>query len=441
MTSIDIPRNLPRLVDAQSLRDPSGVSENLEGASTSGADSFDSLLQGWAGRSPRSGTDPQTAGDLEQHEPVVEGNASDASGTTIASSVFTLLQRILPGPEAQNTGANAQNGDPSSDLPSEEMPQPQGERRIPDLKMAPKLMVAVQHQETHFKPVLEKVETGSQPEDGAGEAGNSSERSSTDEAARKPLHPGHLDRQGNARDIRGPIPPSHLSQAKPEIKAQFEDTASAASEKSAIGRSGEHAEGQKILSASAAAPNEGASLPLEMLHRIASAVRSDLQETTDRSPARSPQEAGPVRTMSIKASESALRVLHLQLHPADLGTVSIRMRLSGDSLEMNLHVEREETAQLLRHDTEKLSALLRGSGYRPDTISIHVGEAAAQDRIVTRQQADAQMQGQSFTQGGASQGGRSRDQERQHANTRAEHHNNANEDKIVGGAGSGTIYL
>ncbi|MBY0294846.1 MAG: flagellar hook-length control protein FliK, partial [Methylobacterium sp.] len=65
-----------------------------------------------------------------------------------------------------------------------------------------------------------------------------------------------------------------------------------------------------------------------------------------------------------------LRILTLQLNPADLGAVTVRMRLRDGDLEMNLGASRAETAELLRKDAGVLADLLRGSGYRPEILTI-----------------------------------------------------------------------
>ncbi|VUD74985.1 hypothetical protein MET9862_05622 [Methylobacterium symbioticum] len=77
-------------------------------------------------------------------------------------------------------------------------------------------------------------------------------------------------------------------------------------------------------------------------------------------------------------AEGPLRLLTLQLHPADLGAVVVRMRLQDGRLEMNLQASREETADLLRKDREALGELLRGAGYRPDIVTIQSGPADQQ---------------------------------------------------------------
>jgi flagellar hook-length control protein FliK len=78
-----------------------------------------------------------------------------------------------------------------------------------------------------------------------------------------------------------------------------------------------------------------------------------------------------------KLSDGVLRVLDIQLHPAELGVITVKMRLSGDKLEMELHASRGETAELLKKDSEALSSLLRSSGYRPDVVSVHASRPDA----------------------------------------------------------------
>ncbi|MCJ2036247.1 flagellar hook-length control protein FliK [Methylobacterium sp. J-068] len=75
--------------------------------------------------------------------------------------------------------------------------------------------------------------------------------------------------------------------------------------------------------------------------------------------------------------DGPLRLLTLQLHPADLGVVLVRMRLRDGQLEMNLHASREETATLLRAGGEVLNDLLRQGGYQPERVTISSGAPAA----------------------------------------------------------------
>lgn len=130
-----------------------------------------------------------------------------------------------------------------------------------------------------------------------------------------------------------------------------------------------------------------ASLPPAMLQRIASAIASEGETISGLPEAPLRKVDGTHGSLVIKSSDRAVRVLNLQLHPAELGVVTVKMRLAGDKLEMELHAQSEDTAQLLRKDSEKLSALLRGSGYRPDVLAIHApGDSAPSDGSQQRQQ-------------------------------------------------------
>lgn len=73
--------------------------------------------------------------------------------------------------------------------------------------------------------------------------------------------------------------------------------------------------------------------------------------------------------------QSAVKVLHIQLQPAELGTVTVRMVLTRDALEVQLDVSRQETAQLLQQDREVLSKVLQSTGYVLDGLTVHVVDA------------------------------------------------------------------
>jgi hypothetical protein len=73
-------------------------------------------------------------------------------------------------------------------------------------------------------------------------------------------------------------------------------------------------------------------------------------------------------------SDSALKVLHIQLQPADLGTVTVRMSLKLDALEIQLDATRQETAYMLRQDREALSKVLQSAGYALDGVTVHIAE-------------------------------------------------------------------
>ena len=70
--------------------------------------------------------------------------------------------------------------------------------------------------------------------------------------------------------------------------------------------------------------------------------------------------------------ESAAKVLHIQLQPEGLGTVTIRMSVKDQALRLDLEVGRGETAHLIQRDRDTLSALLRSAGYMIDGVEVRV---------------------------------------------------------------------
>lgn len=71
-----------------------------------------------------------------------------------------------------------------------------------------------------------------------------------------------------------------------------------------------------------------------------------------------------------------VRLLDIQLSPDDLGTVNVRMRLSGNGLEIRLRASNAETAKMLERDQTALLDLLAASGITADSITIVGGDGA-----------------------------------------------------------------
>jgi chemotaxis protein MotD len=105
------------------------------------------------------------------------------------------------------------------------------------------------------------------------------------------------------------------------------------------------------------------------------------------------------------AAKPVLKVLQIQLQPAELGTVSVRIELRDGALELHVEAAKAETAEIIRGDKDTLSNLLRSSGYNVDAGSIRVADG---DKTAASQQsgqqggAQANMQSSSQPQyGGA----------------------------------------
>ncbi|KQQ30826.1 hypothetical protein ASF53_17115 [Methylobacterium sp. Leaf123] len=133
-----------------------------------------------------------------------------------------------------------------------------------------------------------------------------------------------------------------------------------------------------------------APVPASPLRQIVDAVAAQLPAAPAAMAAQSarpvpgPTEAGP------------LKILTLQLHPADLGSVLVRMRLQDGRLEMSLRTSREETAERLRKEGDLLSGLLREAGYEPEVVTIQSGGPGA---------GESAPRGQGFASFAGSQGG------------------------------------
>lgn len=86
------------------------------------------------------------------------------------------------------------------------------------------------------------------------------------------------------------------------------------------------------------------------------------------------QPAG-LQPVDVKPGMSKLKVMHIQLQPESLGSLTVRMSLRDDMLELHIDAARAETADLIQRDREVLSSLLRAVGYTADDAQIRVTHA------------------------------------------------------------------
>ena len=121
-------------------------------------------------------------------------------------------------------------------------------------------------------------------------------------------------------------------------------------------------------------------------HQIADRVASEASTLT----AQTGRPDAP--TFAVK-HEPAAKVLHIQLQPDGLGTVTIRMSVKDQSLRLDLEVGRGETAHLIQRDRETLSALLRSAGYLIDGVDVRIADPAGANAQTGSGQANTPMQG------------------------------------------------
>lgn len=65
-----------------------------------------------------------------------------------------------------------------------------------------------------------------------------------------------------------------------------------------------------------------------------------------------------------------VRMMTLELDPPNLGAVTVKMRLAGDSVEIHLTADRYETTQMLRQERGALTDAMQSAGYTFDIAAI-----------------------------------------------------------------------
>lgn len=105
-------------------------------------------------------------------------------------------------------------------------------------------------------------------------------------------------------------------------------------------------------------------------------------------------------------SDGAVKVLHLQLEPANLGGVTVTLALKDDVITVHLEASRQETALAIEKDRAELSNALKSAGYVVDNISAQPSDGMRsssqfQPQAVTN---DGQMSSSFQSQGNAQQG-------------------------------------
>jgi flagellar hook-length control protein FliK len=96
----------------------------------------------------------------------------------------------------------------------------------------------------------------------------------------------------------------------------------------------------------------------------------------DSSPDPTAGSALPTPQLSTASPNSTLKVLTVQLEPADLGSVAIKMRLTGNHLDMEVMAAQHDTLRALSNDHDRLRDTLQSCGYSIDNLSIKASPSA-----------------------------------------------------------------
>ncbi|MDF2810260.1 MAG: hypothetical protein K0S56_1291 [Microvirga sp.] len=264
------------------------------------------------------------------------------------------------------------------------------------------LNVIVRQQEAHFRPIVEGFTTKPVFGDGNLNTGSSVAQDGSSDAFASVVLRSDAKQTKIADSPDLGLELSRSDAVSPKTSASLPEARSNQSAANALGPAMEIS-----AKAEAATKSEGPpSLAPAMLERIAGAIVDEVKPVAS-SLGRSLPADGVAFVATARASEAVVRLLNIQLHPADLGLVTIKLQLSGDNLQMDVQVSNEETARMLKHDSERLTALLRASGYRTEAINIHSGhtEPAQLDPVQSqRQQSLGQSQQEAFQQGASQQG-------------------------------------
>jgi chemotaxis protein MotD len=115
-----------------------------------------------------------------------------------------------------------------------------------------------------------------------------------------------------------------------------------------------------------------------------------------------------------------VKSLTLRLHPADLGAVTLTVRLKSQEIELRLETESEATLKLLQRDRSVLHDVLQAAGYDADAAALHIVLKPAAETLQaappqpSSQPSTGSAHQQSFTphsQPGSSHPGHRREQE------------------------------
>jgi chemotaxis protein MotD len=248
--------------------------------------------------------------------------------------------------------------------------------------------VFVVHRQTHFAPIApltsRHAASPGVTELPASDASALADGTETPGADAKPMgpHPA-VTATGGKDGEQWPAPgsPSRspVAEAGPQVQAATTDDAFEAPQ---VGR------GAGLMGDEALPP---AQLPSSPVRQIADRIAADIAPVGDKVPIDSASSAMKA------AATHPLKVLTIQLQPVELGTITVRIALRNDALELQIEAGRRDTARLLDADRETLAGLLRSAGYSVEAMTVRAVEppGAAASSGLSQGHPDAGPQSQS----------------------------------------------
>ena len=143
--------------------------------------------------------------------------------------------------------------------------------------------------------------------------------------------------------------------------------------------------------------------------QVANAVVSDLKS----SPAPTASAAADLVGAQSNAPDQPVKILTVNLEPPDLGNVTVRLRLVGTEVSVQLAAQRKDTSTMLDQQRDQIRDLMQSAGYVADVAPVQhgsldgfqagSGQPQSQPQLASQQQQSSQSQG-AFSGGGTSSG-------------------------------------
>ncbi|MGX4802604.1 flagellar hook-length control protein FliK [Bradyrhizobium guangdongense] len=162
--------------------------------------------------------------------------------------------------------------------------------------------------------------------------------------------------------------------------------------------------------------------------QVANAVVSELKSSPAPAASASPDLAGAQNN----SPDQPLRILTVNLEPPDLGNVTMRLRLVGNEVSVQLAAERKDTSTMLDQQRDQIRDLMQSAGYVADVAPVQhgsldgfqSGSGQSQPQLAGQQQQSSQSQGAfggAGTSSGQSDGGARQARQEQQLNQEARH--------------------
>lgn len=162
--------------------------------------------------------------------------------------------------------------------------------------------------------------------------------------------------------------------------------------------------------------------------QVANAVVSELKG----SPAPAASAAADLVGAQSNAPDQPLRILTVNLEPPDLGNVTVRLRLVGTEVSVQLAAQRKDTSTMLDQQRDQIRDLMQSAGYVADVAPVQhgsldgfqAGSGQSQPQLPGQQQQSSQSQGAfsgAGTSSGQSDGGARQARQDQQPNQEARH--------------------